>query len=206
MNLEVIKPFGPSIVKLKLPQEIIDKMNKYTDEVITNKKKSENLDHGSKLAGNVYQEILLDLEFMKKIKWAEFLAKACEKWLQQENNKQLKNFKLIESWIVRQFKHDYNPIHFHSGHISGVGYLKVPKNMGKTSQKNKKNNQNGKLELIECSPKLFCKGNYIVEPEVGNFYLFPNYLFHTVYPFSDSEEERRSISFNARIDELSAAL
>ena len=124
----------------------------------------------------------------------------------KENNKQLKNFKLIERWIVRQFKHDYNPIHFHSGHISGVGYLKVPKNMGLTSQKNKKNNQNGKLELIECSPKLFCKGNYLVEPEVGNFYLFPNYLFHTVYPFTDSDEERRSVSFNAIIDDLSAAL
>ena len=114
MDLEVIKPFGPSIVKLKLPKEIIEQMNKYTDEVIKDKKKSESLNHGSKLAGNVHQEILLDLEFMKKIKWAEFLAKACEKWLQRENNKQLKNFKLIESWIVRQFKHDYNPIHFHS--------------------------------------------------------------------------------------------
>ena len=206
MDLEVIKPFGPSIVKLKLPEKIVEQMNRYTDDVVNDKKKSKNLDHGSKLAGNVHQEIRLDLEFMKRIKWAEFLAKACEKWLLKENNKQLKNFKLIESWIVRQFKHDYNPIHFHSGHISGVGYLKVPKNMGLTSQKNKKNNQNGKLELIECSPKLFCKGNYLVEPEVGNFYLFPNYLFHTVYPFTDSEEERRSVSFNAIIDDLSAAL
>ena len=26
-------------------------------------------------------------------------------------------------------------------------------------------------------------------------------MMHTVYPFADSEEERRSISFNAYIDE-----
>ena len=64
----------------------------------------------------------------------------------------------------------------------------------------------GKLELIECSPKLFCKGNYLVEPEVGNFYLFPNYLFHTVYPFTDSDEERRSVSFNAKIDDDAAKI
>ena len=27
---------------------------------------------------------------------------------------------MIASWIVRQFKNDYNPIHYHSGQISGV--------------------------------------------------------------------------------------
>ena len=32
----------------------------------------------------------------------------------------------------------------------------------------------------------------------------PNYLMHTVYPFSDTDEERRSISFNAQIDKDSA--
>ena len=38
----------------------------------------------------------------------------------------LKNF-----WVVRQFAHDYNPIHFHDGHISGVGYLKSKKKIQK---------------------------------------------------------------------------
>ena len=138
MDLEIIKPFGPSIVKLKLPKEIIEQMNKYTDEVIKDKKKSESLNHGSKLVRQCSSGNSSRFRIYEKIKWAEFLAKACEKWLQRENNKQLKNFKLIESWIVRQFKHDYNPIHFHSGHISGVGYLKVPKNMGLTFKKIKK--------------------------------------------------------------------
>ena len=39
------------------------------------------------------------------------------------------------------------------------------------------------------------------KPEVGNFYFFPNYMMHTVYPFTGTNEERRSISFNAYIDE-----
>ena len=29
-------------------------------------------------------------------------------------------------------------LHWHSGHISGVGFLKVPKNFGKHTQKKKK--------------------------------------------------------------------
>ena len=40
-----------------------------------------------------------------------------------------------------------------------------------------------------------------IEPKVGEFYFFPNYLMHTVFPFKDSNEERRSISFNAEIDD-----
>ncbi len=38
------------------------------------------------------------------------------------------------------------------------------------------------------------------KPEIGNFYFFPNYMMHTVYPFSGTDEERRSISFNANIN------
>ena len=38
-------------------------------------------------------------------------------------------------------------------------------------------------------------------PIVWDFYFFPHYLMHSVYPFTDSDEERRSISFNAKIDE-----
>jgi len=206
MQLQILKPFGPSIVKLKIPDEIVNAMNDYTDKIIIDKQKLENLDHGAGLAGNVHQEFLLDINFMKKIDWANFLAKVCAQWIKHHNGRELKDFKIIKSWIVRQFKNEYNPAHHHTGHISGVGYLKVPDNLGTTSQKNKNVNQNGKLELIDSSPKLMCRGNYIIKPEVGDFYLFPAYLLHTVYPFSGSDDERRSVSFNAALDPLAASL
>ena len=206
MKLEIIKPFGPSIVKFKLPDELVLEMNKYADQIINDKKKSEDLNEGPKLAGNVQQEFLLDTDFMKKIKWAEILANITAEWIKNKRGRNLKNFRIIKSWIVRQFKNEYNPLHFHSGHISGVGYLKVPKNLGSTVQEGKKNNMNGKLELVESSPKFLCSGNYTATPQVGDMYLFPNYLLHTVYPFSGTEDERRSVSFNAEIDELAAAL
>ena len=37
--------------------------------------------------------------------------------------------------------------------------------------------------------------------QVGEMYFFPNYLMHCVFPFKNSNEERRSISFNATVDE-----
>jgi hypothetical protein len=204
--MEISKPFGPSIAKVIIPEEIIFSMNNYVEEIIANKKKSDDLDFGRNLAGNVQQEIRLDIEFMKKNNWAEFLGKSCQKWLLEGHNISLKKFEIISSWIVRQFKNEYNPIHYHGGQISGVGYLKVPKDMGQTIQKNKKVQHNGKLVLIDGSKKFLCNPTYIITPKVGEFYFFPSYMMHTVYPFSDTIEERRSVSFNAKIDDDSAKL
>ena len=206
MEPEIFKPFGPSIVKISIPEEIISAMNSYVEEIIKDKEKLKENDEGHKLAGNVYQEFLLDTEFMKNIKWANFLGLVCEKWVWREKAIKLKKFQIIKSWIVRQSKNEYNPIHYHSGNISGVGYLKVPSSMGETLQKNKTINNNGKLILIDGSKKMFCSPTYTITPKVGDFYLFPSYLMHTVYPFSDTEEERRSVSFNAIIDEQSSML
>ena len=137
MTFEILKPFGPSIVKVTIPENIVSEMNRYVDDLTKDDEKMSSLDHGHQLAGNVAQEFRLDIEFMKKISWAEFLAKSCQKWLSDGHNISIKKFDIIASWVVRQFKNDYNPIHFHSGQISGVGYLKVPEDMGETTQKSK---------------------------------------------------------------------
>ena len=206
MSFEILKPFGPSIAKVKIPDQIIIDMNKFVDDLTKDEEKMTNLDHGHHLAGNVSQEFRLDIEFMKKIKWAEFLGKSCQKWLLDGHNIPIKKFDIIASWVVKQFKNDYNPIHYHSGQISGVGYLKVPKDMGNTVQKSKTINHNGKLVLIDGSKKFVCTPTYVIKPEVGDFYFFPSYMMHTVYPFSDTSEERRSVSFNAKIDDDAAKL
>ena len=198
-NFEIKKPFGPSVVKITLNQNIIESMNDYAEKIINDKKKTQSLDHGHKLAGKVSQEFLLEDEFMIKIKWAELLGATVQKWIQMETGKKIKNFTIIKSWIVRQFEGEYNPVHYHSGDISGVGYLKVPTDMGKTSQKDKVN-ENGHLVLIHGSKQFLSNSTIQIKPKVGDFYFFPNYLMHAVYPFSDTDEERRSVSFNATVD------
>ena len=199
-DLEILQPFGPSIAKVSIPKEIINSMNNYVDEILEDNKKSEILDGGYKLAGNVTQEFRLEGDFMKKIKWIDFLALSVQDWLLKKTEKKIKKFDLIASWVVRQFKNEYNPVHFHGGHVSGVGYLKVPDNMGETVQKDKKN-RNGNLVLIHGSSQFLSKSILTIQPKVGDFYFFPNYVMHTVYPFADTEEERRSVSFNAYLDQ-----
>ena len=107
---------------------------------------------------------------------------------------------MISAWVVSQYQGEYNPSHWHDGHISGAGYLKLPKSFGKNVQKNKAQNYNGHINFIHGSRQFLSKSIQTAKPDIGNIYLFPNYLMHSVNPFY-GEGERRSLSFNAFIDE-----
>ena len=201
MEIKYFKPFGPSILKAKIPIEIVDKLNNYTDEIIEDNKKKEALNHGKKLVGDVTQEFKLEQDFAMKSGWAKFLGNCVQQWIKLETHKSIKKFEMIDSWIVRQFKNEYNPIHWHGGHVSGAGFLKVPKDLGDHVQNKGTHYMGGTLNLIHGSRQFLSKSTFEIKPEVGDFYFFPSYLMHTVYPFKGNNEERRSISFNAYIDE-----
>ena len=160
------------------------------------------MDAGKTLIGNVAQEIFLSQEIIKESGWLSFLANATRTWIKYALNKEITKFNINSSWVVRQFSNQYNPVHWHSGHISGAGFLKLPPTFGKTFQ-NEKKNSNGRLVLIHGSKSFMSDSKYEIIPKVGDFYIFPHYLMHAVYPFKDTNEERRSISFNAVIDEKS---
>ena len=200
-EMKVIKPFGPSIARVKMPNDLIDNLNKYIENIILDKKKSKDLDNGNTLAGHVTQELKLEENFLSSSGFLKFLVSSVSSWIKISENKEIKEFKMIKSWVVRQFQNEYNPVHWHGGHISGVGYLKVPSSLGNNPQKNKKYNNNGKIELLHGSKQFLSGSSLSITPEVGYFYFFPHYLMHAVYPFYGTDEERRSVSFNAFIDE-----
>ena len=198
--IKVVRPFGPSIARVKIPNDLVETLNNYVDKIISNEKKTKTLDLGNTLEGSVTQELKLENDFIASSGYHKFLSDSVYTWIKLSENKEIKNFNLINTWIVRQFQNEYNPIHYHGGHVSGVGYLKMPNSLGKSPQ-NKKNNFNGKLDLVHGTRQFLSESSFVVTPEVGYFYFFPHYLMHAVYPFNGSQDERRSISFNAKIDE-----
>ena len=201
-NFKIIKRFGPSVLKVKMPKELIKKLNKHIDDIIKNKSKSIKLDYGNYLVGDVTQEFKLEKKIIKKTGWDKFINDSVNKWLEIETNKKVKKLNIINSWIVRQFKNEYNPTHWHGGHIAGAGFLKVPKSLGKHLQnKSGKEYRGGSLQLIHGSRMFLSHSTLNIKPVVGDFYFFPNYLMHSVFPFKNTSEERRSISFNAKIDQ-----
>ena len=200
-QIKVVKPFGPSIARVKMSNELVKTLNDYVDNILKDEKKLKELDHGKKLAGNVTQEFKLEKDFILSSGYEKFLSDSVFNWLEISGIKGFKELNIISSWIVRQFENEYNPVHWHGGHVSGVGYLKLPSTYGKGFQQKEKPNNNGQIDLIHGSRQFLSASDFLITPEVGYFYLFPHYLMHTVYPFNSTEEERRSVSFNAKIDE-----
>ncbi len=202
IKVETARPFGPSIARAVMPKQLIDTLNKYIDDIIKNDEKAKKQDMGHKLVGHVKQEFKLENDFIEKSGFMKFLAESVTDWIRNNEQKKITKFLIHESWVVRQFKNEFNPIHWHGGHISGVGYLRLPKTFGEPEQQNKKgDNKMGKIELVHGNRMFLNNSIFSILPEVGNFYFFPNYMMHTVYPFTGSDEERRSISFNASIDQ-----
>ena len=201
-KFEILKIFGPSILKVTIPDEILDSLNNYVDKITIDENKIKNLNHGNNLAGDVTQEFVLENDIMQSSGWGNFLGKLVYEWVKIETGKKITKFTIQKSWIVRQFKNEYNPIHWHNGHISGAGFLKIPNSFGKhVQEKENREYKGGNLELINGTRMFMSNSTFSIIPKVGDFYFFPNYLMHTVYPFKGTDEERRSISFNANIDE-----
>jgi len=189
-----IRPFGPSIGKSKVSKKFIKKINDEFDLKIKNK----NTDYSSKLASQIKNEIKLNKNFVKKNLAKEIIFNA-KKFLKNEKIKNIKEIRILSLWVVRQFKGEYNPIHYHEGDLSGVGYVTLPKNMTKNNEiKNKKIRTNGTIDFINGQKNFLSKSIYNVVPKIGNLYIFPNYLMHTAYPFN-IEGERRSFSFNLKL-------
>ena len=189
-----IKPFGPSIGKTKISKKFLNILNKEID----NKDLTKKNDYSSKLASQIKKEVKISNNFIKKNLEIE-IKKKIKDFLKNEKIKKVKDIKILNLWVVSQFKNEYNPIHYHDGDLSGVGYLKIPKDMTKNKLlKNKKDKTNGTIDFINGQRGFLSRSIFNIEPKERDLLIFPNYLMHTAYPFNINSE-RRSFSFNAKI-------
>ena len=221
-TLKTYFPYGPPIGYAKLPDELVNDFNKGCDDIIKDEELLKSEDHSPHLVGQVEQELLLPKDIVNKWgKWFGTQVRAYvsgyfdqfaipeqtiftaskEQALRAVNNIQTI---FISAWYIRSFAGDYNHIHTHMGcELTCVGFLKVPdlsKERKKYDAKFKNNHgPNGTLEILNNtgSTENFSweKDNIGFFPKVGNWYLFPANLRHTVYPFK-CDGERRSFSIN----------
>jgi len=193
--MKVISPFGPKIAKLKFSSKLINKINNEVDKILSKKNLLKKLDYSKKLVGQVKQEFQLPRSFITK-NLEKVILNEVKKYVFQTLGKKVNKISIKNFWIVRQFNNEYNPIHYHDGHISGVGYLKIPKFISKN---NKKSKIDGTIDFVNGNKMFLSDSIYNHQPKVGDVILFPHYLMHTAYPFK-STGERRSFSFNLEID------
>jgi uncharacterized protein (TIGR02466 family) len=192
--MKTFRAFGPTLGKGKLSKKILKIINNHVDKTVISKKN----DYSSKLVSQIKDEVKLNDAFIKK-NLSKELIRNIKKYLKVSGVPKIKEVKIINLWVVRQFKNEYNPIHYHNGQLSGVGYLKIPKNMNQNKVvKNKKVKTNGTIDFINGQKNFLSKSIYNLNPKIGDLLIFPNYLMHAAYPFN-VDGERRSFSFNAKI-------
>ena len=194
--MKILSPFGPKIAKLKFSNSIIKKINNEVDKIIAHEKLPKKYDYSKKLVGQVKQEIELPKIFIKK-NLDKLITHSIRSFIKSTTGKNIKKVKIKNLWVVNQYANEYNPVHYHDGHISGVGYLKIPKNLFKSK---KSLETNGSIDFINGNKMFLNDSIHNHKPKVGDVILFPNYLMHTAYPFS-VKGERRSFSFNVEIDD-----
>ena len=192
--MKTFRAFGPTIGKGKLSRKFINTINAQINKSIITKKN----DYSSKLASQIKNELKISNSFIEK-NLSKELIKNIKSYLKVSKIKKIKEIKIINLWVVKQLKNEYNPIHYHNGQLSGVGYLKIPKNMNQNKTiKNKKIKTNGTIDFINGQRNFLSESIYNLNPKIGDLLLFPNYLMHTAYPFN-IDAERRSFSFNVKI-------
>jgi hypothetical protein len=197
---------GP--MKVKLPDSLMSHLMSVTDAEIANNIQPTAKDRivarifnnqgGSHwLNGKVNDQFKTFIEDCAE-KYTELLQIKERLYLNERDSVKLA---LSSVWMVSQYSEDYNPLHWHYGKLSGVIYLKVPPQIDRETESGIKSlhgSTDGKIEFVywPSSPLNFTsRGNAAVTPVVGDMYIFPAWVLHTVYPFH-GDGERRIVSFN----------
>jgi len=189
------RPFGPPVGEFPFPERLISYLNELIDQGTNDDRLT---GYGKKLAGEVSSEVRISDEICSESGLTSYLQRCVAAYIEASSGSQIKKFELLSAWMVRQYSGEYNPIHWHGGHISGAGWLKLPPELGVGGLKT--NDHDGNIVFAHGARQFLCGSKYEVVPRVGLLTVFPAYLMHSVYPFR-VEGERRSLAFNAVIDD-----
>ena len=217
-KMEFQRPFSPTIGKTNVPKNFLKIINDIGDEVLSDDNKSAQWDWSNHLVGKVHKEIQIPISDKDDSDYCKDVIRlGCVTYLKQmirdkrafisnsvilHNNQggdvKEDNINISQSWIVSQYKNEYNPWHQHSGDLSGVIYLKIPKDMDKFYEEESKDHYpcSGMIQFMQGDKQSLRSDTLTFKPECGKMSIFPSWLKHSVFPFY-VDGERRCMSFNA---------
>ena len=198
-NVQLIKPFGPLVMVAQLPESIIKPLNEIADEV------QHKGDMGPRLAGIIEKESEIPHSMLEEKNVMNIFHAMTRSYIEQAYMHSMQKdmwdamdvkTQMQSIWSVSQYENEYNPQHNHSHcQISAVLYLKIPA-MKPRNIPNKPKEKDGQIEFtFNSNNDIFTTGSFVARPKPGMCILFPNSLYHQVYPFQGSGE-RRSIAYN----------
>ena len=213
--MDFIYPFQPpALLHDEIDKILLDKTNKMCDELLPDK---EALEATSQLLDTIYHGYATNiskpfLELKEQIftiayNYIKAFEKSSTVIILDDNHR----LAISKMWFLELDDKDYLQAHHHGTNniLSGVIYLKVTEDENydteypkKWERKGKTPYANGCIEFtynpMVLPDKLISLDTYLIRPEEGHLYIWPAWLFHTVYPYY-GPGERRSLSFNITI-------
>ena len=198
---------GQSVLKYQVPLEVFVGLNELYE---TQKKHLPNAN--KQLAGKIPDEVSLFYTgpTNKKMHAHSYVSEDVLKWFYSIFDHYLKWNKIKEYkmdinsiWVNEMKAGDYNPVHIHQGKLwtglSSVMILKLPKDMGPEIAR-PDIPMNGQLQILGSANGQFVTSDYSPKMKIGDFYIFPYDIRHTVYPFTNKKEKRRTLVCNCDVD------
>ncbi len=182
--------WGPFLYKTSLEQEEIEK--------IKNLCSKQSKDYRDNLAGLIKYEHALDIEKMFPI-LNPYINSYMEAYSTYGYKPIGNKVELISSWVNYMTKFESNPLHTHDDDLSFVLYIKIPEELRQEVKDSISNTKPGALNFMyTLGTGKHQVNQHIFIPQVGDIFIFPASLHHSVYHFQ-SEGERISVSGNLKI-------
>jgi hypothetical protein len=199
---------NPSVLYHKVPHEFMDIIISEIDKIKQNDTDVEKFN--DKLAGHLKKEYSLKPVIPAINNYIMTLA---NNYAQANDITDLMNvltedvpFVLNDIWVNLQSKHEFNPIHDHSGVLSFVIWVKIPYDLQEEfavfPKMKKKENHTSTFNFVftDILGRIQTEALPIDKSFEGIICIFPSKLKHLVNPFYTSDEERISVSGNIKLN------
>jgi uncharacterized protein (TIGR02466 family) len=186
---------GPLLFKTKISKSDVAKINDLC-------KKDSKLDFRKNTAGLIDE--LFEIKKLKEFQsiidpYLNAFKQAYENWYR----KTYKTIKVNQVWVNYMKSGECNPPHFHKEcDFSSVIYLDFPKGLQDEIKKtvNAGLSKPGTIHFFFDNPRDYYLDGYTYLPEIGDFFIFPRTLYHSVNSFK-CKGYRKSVAANLDIEE-----
>lgn len=189
---QFIRPFGPTIY-LNTVSDLIFKL--LTDK--SNNADIQRTNVGGMLAGYVEKQLRINLSEEEHSLFFDHIAEHLTMYLGGSLTDIKRQYHLINNslWVNIQGPGEFNPIHNHTGTLSGVIYIDVP-----IAIKNERGESTSPTSFRNFGEIFFSYGTlgetfFYMLPQNQQILIFPAGLHHGVHPFQ-SNVHRISVAFN----------
>jgi hypothetical protein len=177
-----------------VPRELLDEIQQRLNNFDSGKTKLKKFNH--RLVGQLKEEWELDLSDRA----IDLIELICNQWFTEHDMEPDHKIQLMEIWVNRQRKHEFNPIHNHTGVLSFCIWFKIPYELEDELKiyPDSADQHVSMFEFVYTSTvgKITTLPLKIDKSWEGKMAVWPAQMSHLVHPFYTSDDTRISIAGN----------